>query len=301
MDYLELHLRICPTTEGNRDIVVAQLADLGYDSFMDAPDGLLAYKGIKPTETRAKGDLDEQTYSANKNGTIFDVNEDITQIAIPQGVTLQPSTKIIADQNWNAVWESNFEPIEVAGRCKVRASFHKPSPGVDYDIVIDPKMSFGTGHHATTHLMIEALLNIDLEGKHVLDMGCGTGVLAILAEKRGAASVVAIDNDEWAYQNTLENLRTNGCTRITAKMGNAALLQGQRCDVLLANINLNTLMDDMKKYVNCLNPNSLLIISGILESDIPTMEKFCQAPEINLKLRNSAVNKGWARLELTKT
>lgn len=274
MDYLELHLSITPNSEENRDILVAQLADLDYDSFTDADDGTFAYK---------------------KTSSKQSVDEDIAQIVIPEGVKISHSTKIIKDQDWNVLWESNFEPIVVDNNCMIRASFHEPIPNIKFDIVIDPKMSFGTGHHQTTHLMIKEVLKADIAGKNVLDMGCGTAVLAILAEMRGAQSIVAIDNDEWAYNNSVENIRKNACTKISAKHGDASLLTNCSFDIILANINLNILYADMPKYINCLNHNGILFTSGILVTDIEKLVEFGQS--LNLKHVETQTLDNWAMVK----
>ena len=277
MNFHELHLVVTPDTEENRDIFVAQLADLGYDSFMDDYDGTLAY--IKASDDHS-------------------VANDVSQLFVPQGVKITFTSKIIKDQNWNAVWESNFEPITVDGRCMVRASFHEPMPNIEYDIVIDPKMSFGTGHHQTTHLIIEELLKTDLAGKQLLDMGCGTGVLAILAEKRGATNILAIDNDEWAYNNAVENIRTNHCEHITTRLGNATLLNGYKFNIIVANINLNILLADMQHYIRNLTPNGLLLTSGILSDDAERL--IAHGQSLNLRHIKTNFRDSWAMVEFSK-
>lgn len=180
--------------------------------------------------------------------------------------------KEIADQNWNAEWEKNFEPILVDDKCAVRAPFHNPVTGFAMEIVIEPKMSFGTGHHATTWLMMRALFDLDLKGKKLLDMGSGTGVLAILAEKLGAASCDAIDIDEWAYENALENMQRNGCRRVHCALGGADLLGEKKYDVILANINRNILTRDAAHYLNVLNNGGLILLSGFYTHDVPLVQ-----------------------------
>lgn len=252
MGYSELKLKIYPYSPEMAEIFIAQLAELGFESFMEIEPELLAY--IKTSTLKAiPADI-------------------ISLIQIPQGVTIQHEINAIADKNWNEVWESNFEPILVDNRCLVKASFHTDTPKTDYEILIDPKMSFGTGHHQTTRLMIGALLDHQVDGLNVLDMGCGTGVLAILAEMRGAQSIVAIDNDEWAYHNALENIANNKCKRIKAYLGDAALLKDTSFDIILANINLNILLADMGAYVKSLKPGGLIFMSGILLDDVETLK-----------------------------
>lgn len=248
MSYTELKIQLTPYTEEIAEILIAQLAELGFESFMENPPELQAYIKTALLEKLPSGFISE--------------------LILPQDVSITHQFTEIEDKNWNEEWESNFEPIIVDNRCLVKASFHSNTPKTDYEIIIDPKMAFGTGHHQTTHLMISALLRHDVEGLSVLDMGCGTGVLAILAEMRGASHVVAIDNDEWAYRNTQENITINGCKKIKAMLGDAQLLPGMEFDLILANINLNILLADMKHYVNCLKPAGTLLMSGILDKDV---------------------------------
>ena len=177
MDYIEARIKVLPASKETNEILIAQLADIGFESFTEDDDGLNAY--IKK--------LDYSDEIIDKLDALF----------LPDETKIIYQINKIEDQNWNAKWESSFEPIFVADKCVIRASFHTNMPKLEYDIIIDPKMAFGTGHHQTTHLMIEAILNNDFTNKIVLDMGCGTGVLAILAEMKGAKSVTAIDIDEW--------------------------------------------------------------------------------------------------------
>lgn len=176
--------------------------------------------------------------------------------------------------NWNEEWEKNFEPIDVDGKCHVRAPFH-PKTEAEFDIVIEPKMSFGTGHHETTHMMIQHLLETDVTGLKTLDMGCGTAILAILAEMKGAKPIDAIDIDNWCYLNSIENAQRNNCKEISVYEGEASLLNGKNYDLIIANINRNILLNDMQAYVNCLNKGGILLLSGFYNEDIPFIDAAC--------------------------
>jgi len=278
MSYTELKVKIKPYTAETAEILIAQLAELGFESFMESEPNLLAYINTTTLKTLPV--------------------DFIGLVGLPEGVIIDYELNAIADKNWNEVWESNFEPIIVDNRCLVKASFHADTPKTDYEILIDPKMSFGTGHHQTTHLMISALLNHQVEGLTVLDMGCGTGVLAILAEMRGAQSVVAIDNDEWAYRNTLENIANNNCKRITAHLGDAALLKGMSFDVILANINLNILLADVNAYVNSLKSGGTIFMSGILKDDVETLK--IAAEKAGLSFNKVDYRDSWAMVAFRK-
>jgi len=191
---------------------------------------------------------------------------------------LDITTVVIVDQNWNAQWESSFDPIIVDDECLIRAPFHAVEKSYLYTITIEPKMSFGTGHHATTHLIVSAMLPMNCTGLKVLDMGCGTGVLAILAEMRGSNQIDAIDIDEWAYENTLENIERNACKHIQTIQGGAEAIPVEaRYDLILANINRNILTRDMQFYVNHMNPGASILFSGFYESDQPEIRTTAEA------------------------
>ncbi len=276
MSYTELVISVTPPSEETNSILIAQLSELGFESFMEDDKGFRAY--IK----------------SNKD---FSAEQAIDSLFLPEGVSINFEVNSIADKNWNEVWESNFEPILVDNKCLVRASFHTNFPKTDYEIIIDPKMSFGTGHHQTTHLMINAILNTDVAGLTVLDMGCGTGVLAILAEMKGATKVVAIDNDEWAYRNSLENVVENKCKKTEVLLGDAALLAGKHFDLIIANINLNILLNDLSTYKSSLNVNGKLFMSGILRSDVTTL---IQASEkLSLKHQETFYRDDWAMVSFS--
>jgi ribosomal protein L11 methyltransferase len=199
--------------------------------------------------------------------------------------------------NWNEEWEKNFEAIDVDGKCHVRAPFHSKTEA-EFDIVIEPKMSFGTGHHETTHMMIQHLLETDVSGKKTLDMGCGTAILAILAEMKGAQPIDAIDIDNWCYLNSIENADRNNCKHISVYEGDAALLKGKTYDIIIANINRNILLNDMKQYVDCLNANGTLFLSGFYTEDIPVIDTSCT--ENGLTYVKKFERNNWVALKYVK-
>ena len=255
------------------DILVAELGQVGFESFTENANGVEAY-----------------IQKADWNASLLD---DI-QILQSQEVTFSYDVKEIEQVNWNEEWEKNFEPIVVDDQVSIRAPFHK-DPELKYDIVIEPKMSFGTGHHETTHLMIQHLIDLDLQGKKVLDMGCGTGILAIFAEMKGAAEIDAIDIDNWCYENSLENVERNNCHHISVFEGDAKLLKSATYDVIIANINRNILLKDMAVYTNSLKENGILFLSGFYTEDI---EKINEAAESNgLKQEKKLVRNNWVGLK----
>ncbi len=274
MDYVELTYTIHPFKQEFADILIAQLADMGYESFVETETGLLAY--IQHPE--------------------FDV-EAVEQLITPwaKNTKLSFHHKIIKDKNWNAEWERNYQSVAIAEKCLIRAPFHSPDPGMAYDIIIEPKMSFGTAHHATTALMIEFLLQENLKGQNVLDMGCGTAVLAILSQKRGANSIDAIDNDEWAYNNAICNIEKNKTKFVNVHYGDAALLKDKQYDLILANINRNILIKDMTTYRNSLNQNASLIMSGFYEKDLAVIIK--HAESLGLLYARHQSKDGWVAVK----
>ncbi len=274
MKYTELTLPVSGSEEA--EIRIALLSDWPFESFSEEEGTLKAY-------------IPSAEYAAQR--------EEIDALLRESG---QPYTsREIEETNWNAAWEAAFEPIEVDGRCLIRAPFHAPRPGIEFDLEIMPKMSFGTGHHATTHLMVGEILRTPLSGLSGLDMGSGTGVLAILAAKAGAVRVDAVDIDEWAYENCGENIAANGVeARVIPYLGDAALLTGKRYDFILANINRNILLRDMPVYVETLAPGGILILSGILREDIPALE--ARARELGLSPQSQRLREEWAALKFNK-
>lgn len=277
MKYVELCCSISNPSDDIVDILVAELAELGYDSFNTEGSELLAY-------------IPEASFVES------DVRVVLSKYLPADGFKL--SWESMPDKNWNEVWESNFEPIVIDDRCSIRAPFHTNLPKTTFEIVIEPKMSFGTGHHATTHQMVEFVLDNEFKGLRVLDMGCGTGILAILAAMKGASHVLAIDNDDWAFENAEENVARNAPGKVDVKLGDAGLLGSEYFDVILANINRNILFADMESYVDVLVSGGLLFLSGILIEDIPVIIN-C-AVGLGLTPFEQKDRKGWVALSFKK-
>lgn len=255
MKYLEFHFRTNPCTETVNDVLSAVLGDAGFESFVEQPDGIKAY-------------IQQDSFSEET------VKEAISNFLIPN-VSIEYNWIEAEDKDWNEEWEKNFfQPIVIDDRCVIHSTFHQDVPKAEYDIVINPQMAFGTGHHETTSLIIAELLDADLNGKSLLDMGCGTSILAILARMRGAAPCTAIDIDEWCVRNSLENIALNGVDNISVAKGDASSLKGKGpFDVVIANINRNILLNDMKYYVDCMHHDSELYISGFYTEDLPILQK----------------------------
>src|SRR5690554_2813165 len=250
--YIEYNFKVEPIQPGT-EILIAELGYVGFESFVETEDGVTAY--IQKDEWR-DNILDEVEIL---NSAEFKIDHSFSEIE---------------QINWNIEWEKNFSPIEVDGKCVVRAPFH-PERNLEYEIVIEPKMSFGTGHHETTYMMLQYVLENEFEGKKVLDMGCGTSVLAILASMRGASEVEAIDIDQWCFENSQENVQRNNCKNIEVYLGDASLLQNRKYDVILANINRNILLNDISIYRESLNPNGILYMSGFYKEDLKDITEVC--------------------------
>ena len=251
-NYLGYHFTIEPKEPGS-EILIAELGEKPFESFIETETGIVAY--------------------IQKDLCFDTVLEDIYILSSSE-FKITYSIEEIDQVNWNEEWEKNFEAIDVDGKCHVRAPFHEKT-NAEFDIIIEPKMSFGTGHHETTHMMIQHLLETDIEGKKTLDMGCGTAILAILAEMKGAKPIDAIDIDNWCYLNSIENAERNNCTEITVYEGDASLLKNKKYNLIIANINRNILLNDMQIYVDSLDKNGILLLSGFYNEDIPVIEESC--------------------------
>ena len=254
MKYLEFSFRTTPCTEVVNDVLSAVLAEVGFESFVEQPEGLLAY-------------IQQSLYDEAS------VASAINDFPIPD-TTIDYTYTEAEDKDWNEEWEKNFfQPIVIGNRCVIHSTFHYDVPQTEYDIAINPQMAFGTGHHETTSLVIGELLDSELEGKTVLDMGCGTSILAILARMRGASSCTAIDIDDWCVRNSIENIELNNVDQIDVCLGDAAILADKGpFDVVIANINRNILLADMQYYVARMKEGATLLMSGFYVDDIPLIK-----------------------------
>ena len=275
--YIAYHFKVNPKNPGS-EILLAELGELPFDSFIETEDGLSAYI---QTQNNTQNLLNELYILRNPEFTISYQTENIPQV------------------NWNEEWEKNFEPIIVDDLCYVRAPFHT-SKKVPYEIVIEPKMSFGTGHHETTFMMMKHLLNINIDGLTVLDMGCGTAILAILAAMKGAKKVDAIDIDNWCYLNSIENVERNNIKNVNVFEGDVSQLEGKKntYDLIIANINRNILLNDMKAYAETLKLGGVILFSGFYREDIDVIEK--EANNNSLFIDAQLNRNNWASLKFIK-
>jgi len=255
MIYKELTFNLPSSEEFHKDLLINSLAEIGFNTFEDIEQGFKAYIPLSD-------------FDLDKLNTLSDIYAEMFDFTY--------LVKDIPHQNWNEIWESNFEPLQVANRCYIRATFHEPHPEFEYEIVIDPKMAFGTGHHQTTALMMEFMLEENFSDKLVLDMGCGTGILAILASKLGAKEIVGIDYDEICYDSIIENSGLNSTTNIKALLGSKEVIPNFNFDIILANINRNILLDQLERYAEVSAPGGLLFLSGFYESpDLDILKEKC--------------------------
>lgn len=278
MDYYKVEITITPFEEWLRDVLAAQLAETGFESFTETDTGL---EGFIPA-----GNFSE--------AGVFAVLQ-----PFEENFSFEVKKELIKSRNWNEEWEKNyFKPLVIAEECLVRAPFHKEYPQCKYEIVIEPNMAFGTGNHETTSLMLKAILKENLADKKVLDMGCGTGILGILASMKGAAHITAIDIDDWSVKGTQENTVRNNVKNLSVKKGDASLLGNEKYDLIFANIHKNVLLEDLPVYSKCLNKNGKLFLSGIYLEDIPNLKN--KAEKFGLKEAGFTIKNNWVALFFTK-
>lgn len=271
MEYTKITCFPDPNDEIARELLMAELGNVGFESFVETDETIEAYIPSK------------------------DFNQEILEtenLRHNDFFRFSHTTEIIADQNWNEVWEQNyFEPLLIEEQVLIRAPFHTTYQEAPFQIIINPKMAFGTGNHETTHLMISAILKMDVKDKKVLDMGCGSGILAIMASMKGASEVTAIDIDEWSFNNTLENAELNGIGNIRVLLGDANLLTDQSFDMILANIQRNILLQDMEVYNKVLKTGGHLIMSGFYMTDLDAITE--KAKELGLSLQSANERSNW--------
>jgi len=271
MNYIELTCTIEPFDQTIREILTAELNQIGFESFVE-------------TEFELQSYIQEDNFNKDLLDTL--------NILSKSDFIISFKTKKIEDQNWNETWEKEyFQPLHIANQCVIRSSFHKNYPKSKYEIIIDPKMSFGTGHHETTSLMIEEILKHKIEGKDILDMGCGTGILAILSSMLNAKNIWAIDNDEWSYKNTIENLKLNNIENVKPLLGDKKDIKGKKFDIIFANINKNILLADIAQYSLCLSHKGLLFLSGFYTEDYKDINKVLE--ENGLSFESKKTNNNW--------
>lgn len=270
MEYTKLVCKLEPDNEIHREILIAELGGIGFESFSETDEVVEAF-----------------IPSAHFSGSLL-----LDNLLIDYPFSFKYNVEKIPDQNWNEVWEKNyFKPLLINNQCLIRAPFHTDYPKAQYEIVIEPKMAFGTGNHETTYLIVMEILKSKVVGKKVLDMGCGTGILGILASMMGADSITAIDIDEWAYHNTVENAKYNNIFNLEAKLGGAELLRGEKYDLILANIQRNILLNDLPSYYEALKKGGQLIMSGFYLEDLAAIQQ--KAGKLGLKYIGNSEKNNW--------
>ncbi len=279
-DYIEVRFDLTPSCEDATDLLAGLLADAGFESFVPDDNGLTAY-------------VKKELYDADAVGAAV--------ADFPFDCRIDFRDTLVEGRDWNAEWEKNyFKPIVVGDRCVIHSSFHTDIPHAEYDIVIDPKMAFGTGHHSTTSLIIRQLLDANLEGRSVIDMGTGTGILAILAAMRGASPVTAIEIDAFAYENAVENVRLNGHAEIKVLNGDASLLAGVTpADIFIANINRNVITGDLDRYAPVVKPGGMMLLSGFYQGDDADIVSRAAAAR-GFDTVGMSVDNNWCCLKLIK-
>lgn len=277
MKYIEVTFDITPYLPQNEDLLIAILSENDFDSFWQTNNSVKAYIPLKLfVEENIKN-------ICNKLIDNFKVNYTFSELE---------------EKDWNETWEKTFQHILINDKCLIRAPFHNNLPKAEFEIIIEPKMSFGTGHHSTTALMVELMLDLQLDNKNVIDMGCGTGVLSILASLKNAKNVTAIDIDEWAYKNSIENCKINNCKNINVLIGGVDIIPNLKFDIFLANINRNVLLSDMHNYFEHLSLNGELLISGFLENDIELLLN--KTNEFNLFKKKMLIKNDWVAIQFCK-
>ena len=278
MKYFEVTFSANPCNETITDILSALTAEIGFESFVECEGGMQAY-------------IQQSLFDEEALKNI------IADFPIPDTEITYTITEP-EDKDWNEEWEKNFfQPIVIDNRCVIHSTFHKDYPKAEYDIVINPQMAFGTGHHETTSSILGELLDADLKGKSVLDMGCGTSILAILASMRGADPVTAIDIDDWCVNNSRDNIALNNINNITVELGDASLLEGRKpFDVIIANINRNILLNDMAAYTACMHKGSEIYMSGFYVQDIDAIRS--KGESLGLKFVHYREKNNWAAVKL---
>ncbi len=277
MKYYEVTFTAQPCNEIITDVISALAGEIGFESFV-------------PTETGVEAYVQQSLFNEEQ------LKEMVANFPLPDTQITYVITEP-EDKNWNEEWEKNFfQPIVIEDRCVIHSTFHKDYPKAEYDIVINPQMAFGTGHHETTSSILGELLDADLTGKSVLDMGCGTSILAILASMRGANPVTAIDIDDWCVNNSRDNIKLNGITNITVELGDASLLKGRKpFDIIIANINRNILLNDMAAYAACMHSGSELYMSGFYVEDIPVIRE--KAESLGMEYVHNREKHNWTAVK----
>ena len=278
MKYFEVTFTAQPCNETITDVLSALAGEIGFESFVECENGVQAYIQQSLFDQKALDNM-------------------LAEFPL-EGVTLTYSISEPEDKDWNEEWEKNFfQPIVIENRCVIHSTFHTDVPKAEYDIVINPQMAFGTGHHETTSSIIGELLDADLKGKSVLDMGCGTSILAILASMRGANPVTAIDIDDWCVNNSRDNIQLNGLNNINVELGDARLLEGRApFDVIIANINRNILLADMPAYAACMKEGSKIYMSGFYVEDIPAIRE--KGESLGMEFIHFRQKNNWAAVKL---
>ena len=275
--FLEFEIPVKSWTNSNREILIAKLSQIGFEGFAETGELIQAY-------------VEESNFSNESMNGLVDEMSDL-------GLRIQYRFHRTEDQNWNREWEKKFEPVVIAGEVLIKAPFHRVLKDLPHTLVIEPKMSFGTGHHYTTRMMIEEMLVMDLHERRVLDMGCGTGVLGILACLRGAVRVLGVDNDQWAYENAMENVERNCQGKMEIRLGDSSSLKNEVFDLILANITRGVLVSDLHKYVEHLARNGILLCSGFLAEDAQYVMN--AAYSFGLEHLNTREESNWITMKFT--